>query len=84
MGNSYGGQTFVDNSWTYGDDFTWLKDKHTFKMGVQFLREQSNDFSAGNDGVLGVMAYTGVSTSNPTISAAAGYSMADFVLDRED
>ena len=84
LGNSYGGMTFVDNSFTYGDDFTWLKNKHTLKFGVQFLREQSNVFSAGNDGVLGTMAYTGVSTSNPTISGAAGYSMADFVLDRVD
>ncbi len=84
MGNSYGGMTFVDNNFTYGDDFTWLKAKHTLKFGVQFLREQSNVFSAGNDGVLGTMAYTGVSTSNPTISGAAGYSMADFVLDRVD
>ena len=85
MGNSYGGMTFVDNTWTYGDDFTWLKNKHTFKMGAQFLREQSNAFSSGNDGVLGTMAYTGVSTSNPNLqSNAAGYSMADFVLDRVD
>ena len=85
MGNSYGGMTFVDNSFTYGDNFTVLKGKHTFKLGAQFLREQSNVFSAGNDGVLGVMAYTGVSTSNPNKSSnAAGYSMADFVLDRVD
>lgn len=87
MGNSYGGMTFVDNSFTYGDDFIWLKNKHTFKMGVQFLREQSNVFSAGNDGVLGVMAYTGISTSNPLpgiLGNVAGYSMADFVLDRVD
>ena len=83
LGNNYGGMTFVDNSWTYGDDFTWLKNKHTFKMGVQFLREESNCFSSGNDGVLGTMAYTGVSSSNP-INGAAGYSMADFVLDRVD
>ncbi len=87
MGNSYGGQTFVDNSWTYGDDFTWLEGKHTIKMGAQFLREESNDFSAGNDGVLGTMAYTGISTSNPLPGISgnvAGYSMADFVLDRVD
>ena len=69
MGNSYGGQTFVDASFTYGDNFTWLKDKHTFKFGAQFLREESNDFSAGNDGVLGTMAYTGVSTANPNLRA---------------
>jgi outer membrane receptor protein involved in Fe transport len=83
MGNSYGGMTFVDNSFTYGDDLTWLKDRHTFKFGVQFLREQSNCFSAGNDGILGTMAYTGVSTLNG-LTGAGGYSMADFVLDRVD
>jgi hypothetical protein len=83
MGNSYGGMTFVDNSFTYGDNLTWLKNRHTFKFGVQFLREQSNVFSAGNDGVLGVMAYTGVSTLNG-MTGSGGYSMADFVLDRVD
>jgi hypothetical protein len=85
MGNSYGGMTFVDATFTYGDDFVWLKDKHTFKLGAQFMRQESNCFSSGNDGVLGTMAYTGVSTSNPNKSSgAAGYSMADFVLDRAD
>ena len=92
IGNSYGGMTFVDNSFTYGDNLTWLKDKHTFKFGAQFIRYQSNCFSAGNDGVLGTMAYTGVSSSNPINNATtnpqgyntAGYSMADFILDRVD
>ena len=60
MGSSYGSMSFVDNSFTYGDDFTWLKDKHTFKFGVQFIRYQSNCFSPGNDGVLGSISYTGV------------------------
>ncbi len=83
LGNNYGGMTWVDNTWTYGDDFTLVKNKHTFKMGAQFIREESNCFSSGNDGVLGTMAYTGVSTSNP-ITGDAGYSMADFVLDRVD
>ncbi len=92
IGNSYGGMTFVDNSFTYGDTLTWLKDKHTFKFGAQFIRYQSNCFSAGNDGVLGTMAYTGVSSSNPINNATTnpmgyntgGYSMADFILDRVD
>jgi Carboxypeptidase regulatory-like domain/TonB dependent receptor len=92
IGNSYGGMTFVDNSFTYGDNLTWLKDKHTFKFGAQFIRYQSNCFSSGNDGVLGTMAYTGVSSSNPINNATTnpegyntgGYSMADFVLDRVD
>jgi hypothetical protein len=92
IGNSYGGMTFVDNSFTYGDNFTWQKDKHTFKFGAQFIRYQSNCFSSGNDGVLGTMAYTGVSSSNPVNNSTtnplgyntAGYSMADFVLDRVD
>jgi hypothetical protein len=83
LGNSYGGMTFVDNNFTYGDNLTWLKGRHTFKFGVQFLREQSNAFSAGNDGVLGTMAYTGVSTLNGA-TGKGGYSMADFVLDRVD
>ncbi len=92
IGNSYGGMTFVDNSFTYGDNLTWLKNRHTFKFGAQFIRYQSNCFSSGNDGVLGTMAYTGVSSSNPVNNATTnplgyntgGYSMADFVLNRVD
>ena len=76
MGNSYGGLSDTDNSFTYGDNFTWLKDKHTFKFGAQFIRYQQNTFSAGNDGVLGTMAYTGVSTSNPTSNSTNNPRMA--------
>jgi len=93
IGNSDTATTYVDNSFTYGDNFTWLKDKHTFKFGVQFLRYQQNSLYPGNDGLLGSFNYTGVftsdpqpsnSTNNPNGNNMQGYSVADFVLDRVD
>ncbi len=91
IGNSDTATTYVDNSFTYGDNFTWLKDRHTFKFGVQFLRYQQNSLYPGNDGLLGIFGYTGVFTTNPQPSSSSnnpggnnmqGYAAADFVLDR--
>jgi outer membrane receptor protein involved in Fe transport len=81
LGNSDTATTYVDNSFTYGDVFTWSKDKHTFKFGAQFIRYQQNSYYPGNDGALGSLNYNGNFTSNPSANSA-GYSVADFNLDR--
>jgi hypothetical protein len=85
LGSSNGGTNYTINSFLYGDDFTWLKDRHTLKFGVQFYRQQQNNFYPGNDGSLGAFFFTGAGTSSPTPNAngySTGYAAADAVLDR--
>src|SRR5262249_25944011 len=49
----------------YGDNFTWLKNRHTLKFGVQFLRQQQNNFYPGNDGSLGGFFFLGPGSASP-------------------
>lgn len=71
----------VMNNFTYGDDLTWQRSRHTFKFGGQAIRYQQQIIYSGVSGANGVLAYTGNFTSNPMVGAS-GYSVADFNLDR--
>ncbi len=93
VGSNAGGTNFVDNSFLYGDDFTWQRGKHLIKAGVEFLRYQQNNYYPGNDGADGQFDFgsnsltTTTFTSDPfvtgaNIPSAGGYAPADFVLDR--
>ncbi len=90
LGNQGAGTNFSDNSFTYGDDLTWQRGRHTIKMGALFLRYQQNSYYPGNDGVVGNFQYTGNFSSNPATNATTnpngygtgGYTLADFNLDR--
>lgn len=90
IGNLAGGTNFIDNIFSYVDDYTWQRGKHLVKAGVEFVRYQQNNFYPGGDGALGQFSYNGNYTSNPTaatgtgLAGAGGYSVADFVLDRAD
>jgi hypothetical protein len=83
--NVYGGG-LIDNTFSYIDDLTWTRGKHTISTGVQALRYQNNYPTANNNGYLGQLVYSGEFTSNPAINnpnvSASGYGGADFVLDR--
>ena len=54
------------------DKYTLLKGRHTLKTGGQWLHYNQRRFYAGNNGVLGFIAYNGAFT---------GYPFADFLLD---
>ncbi|HZY63031.1 MAG TPA: TonB-dependent receptor plug domain-containing protein, partial [Edaphobacter sp.] len=86
LGNANTGTNYTDNTFLYGDNFTWLKGKHTFKFGVQFMRQQQNNFYPGNDGSMGGFYFAGAGTASPNPDpngyTDTGYSAADFVLDR--
>src|SRR6201999_2404350 len=87
LGNQNVGTNFPLNTFLYGDNFTWLKNRHTFKFGVQFLRQQQNNFYPGNDGSLGGFYYLGAGTSNGSAldsngNRSNGYSAADMLLNR--
>jgi len=79
IGNSNGGTNYTLNTFLYGDNLTWSKNRHTFKFGAQFLRQQQNNFYPGNDGSLGGFYYLGAGTARGT---TGGYTGADFVLNR--
>ncbi|MDE1178319.1 MAG: TonB-dependent receptor [Edaphobacter sp.] len=79
IGNSNTGTNYTLNTFLYGDNLTWSKNRHTFKFGAQFLRQQQNNFYPGNDGSLGGFYYLGAGTASGT---TGGYTGADFVLNR--
>src|SRR5262249_33631496 len=56
----------------FNDKYTWLKGRHTFKFGGQWLHYNQRRFYAGNNGELGFITYNGSFT---------GYPFADFLLD---
>jgi hypothetical protein len=68
----------VDTTYTYTDNFTIERGKQTYKMGVEILRYQQNNFYPGNDGAMGTFGYSGNFTSGP---GSNGYGTADFMSD---
>lgn len=90
LGTANTGTNFNLNTFLYGDNLTMLKNRHTFKLGVQFLRQQQNNFYPGNDGSMGGFYYLGAGTTSPTVVQTAatgvpsgsGYTAADFLLNR--
>jgi outer membrane receptor protein involved in Fe transport len=79
IGNANTGTNYTLNTFLYGDNLTWSKNRHTLKFGAQFLRQQQNNFYPGNDGSMGGFYYLGAGTANGT---SGGYTGADFVLNR--
>ncbi len=72
----------IDNTYSYIENLTWQRGRHTLTFGVQALRYQNNYPTSNNNGYLGALSYSGSFTSNPSADNAAGYGGADFVLDR--
>lgn len=63
----------VPNTFHYGDNLTWLRGRHSLKMGGQLQRYQQNRYYAGNNGTLGFFTYSTTFT---------GVAFADFLLDQ--
>ncbi|MGC8548997.1 MAG: TonB-dependent receptor [Acidobacteriaceae bacterium] len=80
-GNPVFGGGLIDNTYSYMDDLTWQRGKHTFTFGTQSLRYQNNYPTANNNGYLGILNYSGAFTSDPALPNAGGYGGADFLLD---
>lgn len=62
----------VPNTFHYGDNLTWLRGRHSLKMGAQLQRYQQNRYYAGNNGALGTYGYG---------TQYTGVAFADFLLD---
>jgi hypothetical protein len=72
----------IDNTYSYIDDVSWQRGKHTLDFGIEAMRYQNNYPTSNNNGYLGSLTYNGAFTSNPSLGNAGGYGGADFVLDR--
>jgi Carboxypeptidase regulatory-like domain/TonB dependent receptor len=76
-------QILRDNTFTYEDNLTWQRGKHLLSMGVQAVRYQQNYLVQSSQGALGQFNYDGSFTGIANAGGlTAGYSGADFVLDR--
>ncbi len=71
----------TDNTYSYIDDLTLQRGRHTFSFGVQALRYQNNYPTSNNAGFLGTLNYSGAFTGNPNVTSP-GFGGADFLLDR--
>ena len=82
VGSAAGGTNFIDNTFQYTDTLSWQRGHHLLNFGVSAVRYQQNNFYPGNDGANGQFDFNGVYTSDPSISGASGYALADWALDR--
>jgi hypothetical protein len=82
VGNAGGGTNFIDNTFQYTEQLSWQRGKHLLNFGVSAVRYQQNNFYPGNDGADGQFDFNGEYTSNPNLTGATGYGLADWALDR--
>ena len=76
--------SLIDNTFSYIDNLTWQRGKHTLSFGIQALRYQNNYPTSNNNGYLGTLTYSGDFTKNPdpAVTDGNGFGGADFLLDR--
>ena len=84
--NSYGG-TGIDygaqNNFDINDGLSWIKGKHTFKFGFEYLKMMSNDVNSGGD--TGSFNFYDSETALPgSPTGATGTGMASFLLGQVD
>jgi hypothetical protein len=72
---------FIDNTFDFGDNFTWQRGKHLTKFGVQIVRYQQNFYYPGNDGAMGEFVYNNLFTAATGHPGTHGYGFAELVLD---
>jgi hypothetical protein len=73
----------ANNTFQYADNLTVVRGSHLMKAGGQWLRQQANNFFAGNNGITGLIQFTNQFTAGPIAnspSARTGLPEADFVL----
>jgi Carboxypeptidase regulatory-like domain len=63
----------LDKTYQLNEKLTWLKGRHSLKLGGQLLHYNQRRFYAGNNGLLGIFTYGGAFT---------GFSFSDFLLDQ--
>jgi len=93
IGNSMVTQNFDSKVWQGDDSITWIRGRHTFKFGFEYMYDKITAFYSGNSGSLGGMTFgpnftasrsqCGNATTAQTCAATGpigGEGMADFFL----
>lgn len=82
IGNSMVTQSFNSKVYQGDDSITWIRGRHTFKFGGEYMYDNITVFYSGNSGELGGMVFgpnfTASSAVNPVTNTGEG--MADFFL----
>jgi Carboxypeptidase regulatory-like domain len=78
--NGYTPAIIISNDYQYNDDLTFIRGRHTFKAGFQFIRLQYNAYQASS--TRGAMSFSTAYTSNPASPAGTGLGAADLLLGR--
>jgi hypothetical protein len=82
IGNSMVTQNFDSKIWQGDDSITWVRGRHTFKFGFEYMYDKITAFYSGNSGSLGGMTFgpnfTASAATNPAKNTGEG--MADFFL----
>jgi Carboxypeptidase regulatory-like domain len=82
IGNSMVTQNFDSKVWQGDDSITWIRGRHTFKFGFEYMYDKITAFYSGNSGSLGGMTFGPNFTASAATSPAknTGEGMADFFL----
>ncbi len=82
IGNSMVTQSFNSKVYQFDDSITWIRGRHTFKFGGEYMWDGIKVFYSGNSGELGGMVFgpnfTASAATNPLKNTGEG--MADFFL----
>jgi len=76
--NGFNPAILVSNDYQFNDDVTFVRGRHTFKTGVQFIRLQYNSYQSSS--LRGAMTFSTAYTSNPAAPAGTGLGAADLLL----
>jgi len=81
VGTTGGASNTNNGLFQINERLTWVKSRHTMKLGASWNYYVMKRYYAGNNGVLGYIAYGGSYTRAPSASTG-GAAVADFLLDQ--
>lgn len=76
--NGFNPAILISDDYQWNDDVTFVRGRHTFKGGFQFLRLQYNAYQSGS--LRGAMTFSTAYTSNPAAPSGTGLGAADLLL----
>ena len=68
----------IQNTYSYSDNLTWIRDKHTMKFGVEMRREEFTIFQPASP--RGQLSFDGPLTDNPAATGTGGSGYAQFLV----